>query len=228
MTYNNRLDIAGEISDIQSEYVYEDKNTGRKENFYRISLRAPRLSENYDEVPIIVPEKLLIHNNLGIGAKIRANGSIRTKNINENGRHVSVFAFANDVIKLSEEEYDALGSHNIVSLDGTICNDTKMRQTHSGRKVSDLIIAFNRELVGTKEKKNSKLRVKSYYVPCIAWGALAKAAEKLKKGDQISLSGRFQSRAYRKKDDLLNDYVAYEVSIQDYSVLKEGGTAQQR
>jgi single-stranded DNA-binding protein len=56
---------------------------------------------------------------------------------------------------------------------------------------------------------------KSDYIPCIAWGRNAGYASNLSVGTKISITGRIQSREYRKRDAEGNVTVkiAYEVSI---------------
>ena len=56
---------------------------------------------------------------------------------------------------------------------------------------------------------------KSDYIPCIAWGRNAVYAGGLCVGTKIRISGRIQSREYRKRmeDGNLITRVAYEVSI---------------
>jgi single-stranded DNA-binding protein len=56
---------------------------------------------------------------------------------------------------------------------------------------------------------------KSDYIPCIAWGRNAGYASNLSVGTKISVTGRIQSREYRKRDSEGDVTVktAYEVSI---------------
>ena len=71
--------MTGIVSDIEKEYQFHDKKYGRKESFYRILLKVPRFSENYDEVPVIVPHKLLAHEDISVGSYVRMTGSVRTR-----------------------------------------------------------------------------------------------------------------------------------------------------
>jgi len=56
---------------------------------------------------------------------------------------------------------------------------------------------------------------KSDYIPCIAWSRNAKYARLLDVGTKIRVSGRIQSREYRKKvdEDRFLTGIAREVSI---------------
>ncbi len=52
------------------------------------------------------------------------------------------------------------------------------------------------------------------YLPCIAWGALARYCGELTVGDGVRLTGRLQSRTYRKVEgERQEERVAYEVSV---------------
>lgn len=220
MNFEDRVDMTGIIASVDN-YTFENK---QKDKFVKVTLKVPRFSENYDEVPAILPAKLLVHDSLKIGDKIHVSGSIRTRDYEEKGHHVAVFAYIDDFEILTDEQYDSCEYHNRVFLDGTVCRETNLRKTNSGRIITDVMVAFNRRICGNK--KSSKKSHESYYIPCIAWGANAKAAAKLRPGDNISLVGRFQSRLYRRKADILNDiHIAYEVSILDYSLKEDTKTA---
>ncbi|WP_330655428.1 single-stranded DNA-binding protein [Alkaliphilus sp. B6464] len=64
--------------------------------------------------------------------------------------------------------------------------------------------------------KNSHFnKIKSDYIPTIAWGRNARFSSKLNVGDRIRIWGRIQSRQYQKKlsDGNVLNKIAYEVSI---------------
>lgn len=200
--FKNEVKMIGSVVDI----IYGNEQEAK----FIISI--PRLSENKDDIPVVVSDKLLIHEEIDKGTKIFITGMIRTKDYTENGNlKVSVFVYADDLKVLTDDEYNKSEKLNQVVLDGTISREVRFRHTRTGRFVTDIMLAFNHNLPRTKM---------SYYIPCIAWGANAKAAKKLKPGDNISVLGRFQSRKYHRKDDT-NTYVAYEVSILDYSLKKK-------
>ena len=191
----NRLELIGIIHEVGLEYV---KN-GRE--YYRLMIKIPRLSENCDVVPVIVKKELM--GSIIVGSKVLIKGEIRTRDYEEDGKKkVSVYGYVREI----ENTDLTLGVSNIVVLDGVICKDTSVRTTITGRKITDLTVAHNRD-----DKKGS------YYVPCITWGPLALRAERLGPGDNVSIVGRFQSRSYKKKfDGYKESYVAYEVSVSDY------------
>ncbi len=92
---------------------------------------------------------------------------------------------------------------NEISLTGFICKPPVYRHTPFGREIADILLAVNRSYN------------KSDYIPCIAWGRNARFCKGLEVGSKIALSGRIQSREYRKKvsEDEYVTKTAYEVSI---------------
>lgn len=215
MSEENKVELIGIVTDIQDEIIYTDKES------VRISLKIPRFSENFDEV-LVVAEKSF-RDTIKVDDKICVKGSIRTKDFREDGKkHVFVFAYADEISSLSEEEYSGCKQHNSVILAGFICRDTNFRRTNSGRIISDIMLAFNRDILIKDEKDGYKKYHESYYIPCVAWGIGAKKAQKLKVGESILIKGRFQSRKYRKKDTLPGDFLtAYEVSIISFEKIKK-------
>ena len=144
---------------------------------------------------------------------ITLEGEIRMTNRTENGcRNIHVFCYVKEYAIFEDEYWDVMSDHNTVELEGYICKKPRYRQTsYSNKEITDLLVANNR--------RNNK----SFYIPCIAWGLLAKMASKFKEGDKITLKGRFQSRRY-KADPLngkLKDYSIQEISIQQVTLAEE-------
>ena len=62
------------------------------------------------------------------------------------------------------------------------------------------------------------------YLPCIAWGGLARRCGALEVGDGVRIEGRLQSRAYTKVDHGVSEVrTAYEVSVMKLGVEKKKG-----
>ncbi len=80
-------------------------------------------------------------------------------------------------------------SVNRLLLTGTLCKLPVLRRTPLGREICDLILAVNRKYG------------RADYIPCIAWGRLAREAACLQVGDRIRVEGRLQSRAYIKTEE---------------------------
>ena len=64
---------------------------------------------------------------------------------------------------------------------------------------------------------------KSDYIPCIAWGRNARFADSLAVGDKVELTGRIQSREYKKTDVSGAEIIrtAYEISVNRLSYAGE-------
>lgn len=204
MQDKNILTISGMVKTVELSHEFH----GQK--FYRVMLEVIRLSENVDVVPVIISEKLLFNNEIFPGLFITIEGQVRTKNQKEvaDKSKLLVFGYASDVNQITEEELLALEVKNEVKMEGYICKMPTHRKTNTGRIITDLLVACNRQYS------------KSDYIPCIAWGINAKMAKNLRIGDKIKFEGRFQSRSYRRKgdeDDAVN--IAYEVSISQLEMI---------
>ncbi|MBR5315909.1 MAG: single-stranded DNA-binding protein, partial [Firmicutes bacterium] len=120
---------------------------------------------------------------------------------------LNIVAFVREYSVLEEEiEYV-----NDVYLEGYICKKPVPRTSPMGRKICDIMLAVNRQYN------------KSDYIPCIAWGRNAIYSSNLDVGEKIALSGRLQSRQYKKKleDGTALIKTAYEVSVLQLESLAE-------
>ena len=121
---------------------------------------------------------------------------------------MEVFGYAYRIENVnSYDEIDAK-TNNVIKISGFICRPVRQRKTfRTKRDVTDIVVAVNRPYA------------RRDYVPCIAWSRNAVLAGNRSMGDKIQVTGRFQSRQYRKKDseELMT---AYEVSVLDLKVLE--------
>lgn len=218
MEFLNTVDIVGIVDEIEQDYTYINKKTNIEEKFFKIMLKVPRLSGNFDVVPFDATEKMVA--GITSGDKIAITGSLRTRNyIDDNKKtHVKIYGYADDVVPIDDETYDDVDNKNCVRMTGIVCKPPVYRQTKSGRIITDLTIAVNRQCYRKNAiSKEAKTIRKSYYFPCLTWGPTAKAAKNLQVGDAISFEGRFQSRKFYRKSDATNqEHIAYEISILDY------------
>lgn len=208
MSENNQNDLmlAGKVANIEEAYEFKSEHCSEK--FYCVTVDSPRLSGNMDSLPVIVPSNLMFRLDVQKGDYVGVSGNIRTKHTGDaahkNKSHLKVFGFAKDFFKLDEEDYNnpsLLDTKNSIELEGYIVKAPKIRETGTGRIITDLLLA-----------NNGKYR--SNYIPTICWGSNAKMARKLKVGEKVRLTGRFQSRPYRKHTDNGDvERVAYEVSV---------------
>ena len=200
---NNNIQIGGKVVKEPefSHEVFEEK-------FYKFYLETKRLSQSYDELPIIVSERLIDINELKEGTLIKVEGQFRSYNQLNNGKSKLVLSiFAKEIIKSDDEKIITLNDATFV---GYICKNPIYRKTPLGREIADVLIAVNRSYK------------KSDYIPCILWGRNAKFCETLNVGAMVKLNGRIQSRKYEKKNENGEaiPMVAYEVSIAKFSVAK--------
>lgn len=209
----NIVSIAGIIVGIDRSYAGQKEGIKKKEQFCRLTIKVSRFSENFDEVPVIVAKKLIVHTPLRESSYVKIDGKVHTGTYTKDGqKHKNVYVQAEDLKLLTKKAYDEIEDKNRVLLSGRICQLPRLRETSSGRRITDLMLVVDR---GYSKKSFD-------YIPCIAWGSNASAASYLIEGDSIILVGRFQSRKYRKKIDFYEqEKTAYEVSILDYEMNDE-------
>ena len=202
---NNVVNIVGRIS-TKLEFSHEIYGEG----FYSFILEIPRLSQNYDKVPIMVSERLMMLDTLGIGTFIEVQGQFRSYNtVGGENHRLLLTVFARDIIFL--EEILNVKNPNKIYLNGFVCKKPIYRTTPFGREICDLLVAVNRAYY------------KSDYIPCICWGRNARFSEGLKLGDNIKLWGRVQSRDYQKKleNGEVKSNIAYEMSVSKMEMISE-------
>ena len=115
-------------------------------------------------------------------------GNIRSFSQQINGKNkVEIYVYSYfDVIETSYDE------PNVATIEGKICKKDTLRKTMNGKHYIHYIVA-NNILTEDGQKLNS-------YIPCVAWGKLAKAIESdYNVGDDVHLEGQLQSREYKKK-----------------------------
>lgn len=187
------------VGTVKEKPEYSHKVQGEK--FYSFILETKRKSETVDSLVCVAPELLI--NNIEENSRIEINGEIRTRSLlGENGkRHLEVSVFCNSIEVTDEDDI------NEVEVAGFVCKKATLRETPSGREVSECIIASNRERVH-----------KSDYIPFIAWGRNAHRLYETSIGQKLNLTGRLQSRVYKKNlENGLEEYkTTYELSVSSF------------
>ena len=146
-----------------------------------------------------------------IGKRVEIAGQFRSynrKDDNSEKKHLDLFVFVT-AINIYDKESSVIAEENkmqnIIYLDGYICKKPEYRSTPLGREISDIFIAVNRPFW------------RSDYIPCIAWGRLARWSAEFEVGDRIQIYGRIQSRKYFKREfgsSVEGEYKeAYEISV---------------
>ncbi len=190
---NNYVIVKGTV---KQQPVYSHSVLG--EGFYEFTLKVARLSEQVDELPVTISERLLpeltdTNKEVGIVGQLRSYNKIEDEK-----SKLILTIFAREIIPAENVQ-----NSNQITLEGYICKEPIYRTTPFGREIADVLIAVNRAYN------------KSDYLPCIAWGRNARFTGDLKVGEKVKLTGRIQSREYQKHIDeqTVITKTAYEVSI---------------
>lgn len=204
---NNKGKIKGKILE-KAECKYSIEG----ENFYEGKLVVERLSEANDILPFTISEKLVKAYNLTLeaGNEVCFSGELRSYNklVDSKSRLILSF-FVKEVNALEDEDENDL---NELTLTGYICKDPIFRTTPFNRQICDVLLAVNRPNFN-----------KSDYIPCILWGRNAKFIQNQKVGTKVNLTGRIQSRPYKKeiKEGVFEERTAYEVSCQSIEIIEK-------
>lgn len=200
----NKAEVVGFVTE-----PFDLDHKVRGEGFYRTVVRTMRDSGKYDDVPVVVSERLTDAKKSQVGNMVAVVGQFRSYNKLENGkRKLILFLFAQAFQPLSEGEG---GYWNRLSLIGAIRKPVIYRVTPLGREVADVMLAVNRAYG------------KSDCIPCLCWGRDAKWVQFLETGQLLRIKGRIQSREYQKKlgENEIQTRTAYEVSVQEVEVYDE-------
>lgn len=85
---------------------------------------------------------------------------------------------------------------NQTVLVGRIVKNPELKETDSGKKVANIILAVPRSF------KNSEGQYETDFISCVLWKGIAEnTAEYCKKGDLVGIKGRIQTREYVNDDD---------------------------
>lgn len=190
---NNVVYLTGRVAE---EPKYSHQVFG--EGFYETKVEVERLSGLVDVIPVTVSERLLGEGDFEEGKYVSVSGQFRSYNKIADGKSRLMLT-----VFVRETNEDLPPNTNKIELIGYVCKPPVYRTTPFKREIADVLIAVNRAYN------------KSDYIPCIAWGRNARFAEKLVVGDKVELSGRIQSREYRKTDEngVESVRVAYEISV---------------
>ena len=156
------------------------------------------LSGVEDRLNIIAAAPLLQCVPLQPGDEVEVEGEVRSFN-NRSGRgsRLVITLYARHLRPVPDEPHC-----NDLTLAGSLCKPPVYRRTPMGREICDLLLAVNRRYG------------RADYLPCIAWGALARQCAALEVGDSVRLEGRFQSRTYTKVEHGESSLrTAYEISV---------------
>lgn len=156
-----------------------------------------RLSGVADMIPVKINGVKKLQKRFKVGHVVAITGTYRSEN-KDSKLLLFVEADAADIVKVDTNHYH----ENCIKLNGVICRKPVFRKTPNEREIADILLAINHS------------DDRSSYIPCIAWGVNAHKAAALIVGSVITVSGRIQSREYKKTIRGVNEIkVAFEVSI---------------
>lgn len=172
----------------------------RGERFFIFPMETRRLSGAVDTINVVSREALLAALRIEEAERLCVQGELRSfNNRREEGPKLVITVFAR-ALSLAGGGEDV----NAITLRGALCKPPVLRVTPMGRDICDLMVAVNRRCG------------RSDYLPCICWGARARAAALFDVGDGVELTGRVQSRQYIKLiDGEPVEKTAYEVSASE-------------
>lgn len=199
MDCTNRVTLSGSV---KGELIYS--HSVYSEAFYTCFLQVPRLSGAMDVLPVTISERLLASCAAADGASVTVSGQLRSYNkFFQGASRLILTVFAQEIATGGEPA-------NTIALTGYLCKPPTYRVTPFSREITDILLAVNRSYN------------KSDYIPAIAWGRNARFSGALCVGDCLSITGRVQSREYRKQfpDGAEEIRTAYEVSIATLELCK--------
>ena len=165
--------------------------------FYSFTLSIPRLSGVDDVLPILLPATLLEANPVAVGKTVSLEGQLRSFNNRSGEGHRLLLSVFTHSLSLEGDV-----PFNQIQLSGVVCKTPTLRRTPLGREICDVLLAVNRRYG------------RADYLPCIAWGAVAKQIAQYAVGERLTVEGRVQSRTYTKQTEWgAEEHTAYEVSI---------------
>ena len=188
---NNQVTLCGEAAGRP-----EFSHAGRDGDYFKFPLAVRRLSGTEDVLNIIVSREQLGQLEIRDLPRLRVTGEVRSYNNHSGVGPRPVITVLARELAFTEDDFE-----NAVSLRGTLCKEPTLRRTPMGREISDLMLSVPRRYG------------RSDYIPCIAWGAVARRAAGWAVGAKIRVAGRLQSRAYIKMEgDVPVEKTAYEIS----------------
>lgn len=161
--------------------------------------------ENGKEDIIDLKFKALSNSHYKENDYINLTGNIRSfseKSSEESRVHIYVFTYFDSPASVDES------ITNKCEIDGRICKINEIRNTKDGKQNIHLILANNIDI-------HDHRRLSSY-IPCIAWGNMAKNISRLSVNTPIKIIGQLHSREHKKNDEIR---VAHELLINDFMIL---------
>lgn len=197
----NEITLTGIIKNIQHSHAIEDIDFDKaqlivqRENGHEdvINLRFKSFSNPYKDNDLV-----------------QLVGNIRSYSykIDEDKNRVIIYVFT--YFDTPQEE-----CVNEAEIDGRICKINELRTTRSGKHNIHFILANNLHSADNTKRLNS-------YIPCIAWGSIAKQLQDLTVNTQLKIKGQLHSREHKKRleNGDIEIRVAHELLVTEFEVLE--------
>lgn len=202
MQYENMIGLIGELKHIEK---IEEVN-GLRFNGYKAIVTTERTSGAKDDAIVLITEETMWENRTGLpkaGEAVMIAGSMQTHKNYRTGK-VLVYALAAvmEIMTGTHWQYE-----NEIKFTGKLGKGINYRTTPKGREITDVFVKVPCNLNDAA----------SCYIPCVCWGKNAEKVAGWNEGDQITATGRLQSRQYDKCvcNEKVEVRTCYEVSIND-------------
>lgn len=197
----NEITLTGIIKNIQHSHTIEDIDFDKAQLIVQretghedvINLRFKSFSNPYKDNDLV-----------------QLVGNIRSYSykIDEDKNRVIIYVFT--YFDTPQEE-----CVNEAEIDGRICKINELRTTRSGKHNIHFILANNLHSADNTKRLNS-------YIPCIAWGSIAKQLQDLTVDTQLKIKGQLHSREHKKRleNGDIEIRVAHELLVTEFEVLE--------
>ena len=192
----NDIYLRGKLVDMSYSHTVENTD------YDRASLVVPDQNKGLESI-IELKFKHYCNTSYQVGDEIMVKGNVRsysTRDKDTNHVQIYVYTYFDDV----DEDIEWTNHFDIT---GRICKkDNCISKTKKGKDVIRFIIANN--IIQNGSKINS-------YLPCVAWGKVAKHINSLPISTEIRIRGELKSRTYTKpiNDNELEFRVAHQLNV---------------
>ena len=189
----NRVLLRGQVA-APAQFSHEAHGL----RFYRFPFAVARLSGRADTLDVLLPASAKHAALPQEGERLEIGGEVRSFNNRSGvGRKLVITVLARTLVPTDDPE-----PCNRVLLAGALCKPPVLRTTPLGREICDLLLAVERRYG------------RSDYLPCIAWGPVARRCAALDVGAPLRFEGRLQSRVYTKRlGETAEERTAFEISV---------------
>lgn len=197
----NEITLTGIIKNIQHSHTIEDID------FDKAQLIVQRENGHEDVINLRFKSFSNPHKDNDL---VQLVGNIRSYSykIDEDKNRVIIYVFT--YFDTPQEE-----CVNEAEIDGRICKINELRTTRSGKHNIHFILANNLHSADNTKRLNS-------YIPCIAWGSIAKQLQDLTVNTQLRIKGQLHSREHKKRleNGDIEIRVAHELLVTEFEVLE--------